>query len=150
LSYLNPHNLLSNLNVKKPTCGATPRHGVCGDDARVAERAEVEAKAVVVVFAHQLCVHLGHAVDGARSLDGHVRGGVARGVGAKGACSVDQNNVIYRADEDDNDEYDEDNTMMMMMMMTTTTMMIMLMTTMTMMIMKMMTTMMLLSVMTAT
>ena len=68
------------------TRGSPARHGVGRDDARVAQRAEVQAEAVVVVLAHQLGVHLGHAVDGARPLDRQVRGGVAGGVRPEGTC----------------------------------------------------------------
>mmetsp|Transcript_28952 Transcript_28952/g.69156 ORF Transcript_28952/g.69156 Transcript_28952/m.69156 type:complete len:203 (+) Transcript_28952:1216-1824(+) len=66
------------------------RHGLGGDDAGVAEGAEVHPKLVRVVCPEELLVNLGDAVHGARLLDGGVggavprRGGPEHGNGARG------------------------------------------------------------------
>ena len=53
---------------------APARRCLCRDDTRVAQRAEVDAKLIMVVPAQQLLVHLGHAVHGLRLAHRVVRG----------------------------------------------------------------------------
>lgn len=50
------------------TCGAAARR-ITGNHSWEAQASEVQSKLVVVVFANQLGVHLGNAVNGARPLD---------------------------------------------------------------------------------
>jgi len=51
-----------------PTCGATAGR-IAGYNSGEAQASEVQAKLMVIVFANQLGVHLGNAINSARTLD---------------------------------------------------------------------------------
>ena len=64
--------------------GAATRRCHIGDKAWEAHRTGVYTKAGEVVIAQQLTAHLGHAIHGARLLDGVLRGAVLGSVWSKG------------------------------------------------------------------
>lgn len=49
------------------TCGAAA-WWIAGNDARKAQASEIQAELVIIIFANELGVHLGYAVNSARPL----------------------------------------------------------------------------------
>lgn len=62
--------------VPSPLTGSATAWWIAGDHARESQTAEVQSEFVVVVFAYQFGMHLGHTVDCLRPLDGHVGSGI--------------------------------------------------------------------------